>query len=171
MPAAPNVFSMRIVLLEHEPEIWRRVIVPGSVRLDKLHLILQDVMGWTNSHLHQFRMSNALYGMHVEDWSVDEVEYTLSEVVRPGGRFLYDYDFGDSWEHEVIVEYASTIRPVLKFAVCTDGARACPPEDVGGPVGMPICWRHCATPVTRSTRSIAPGLERTSIRHALTSLR
>jgi hypothetical protein len=138
MPAAPNVFSMRIVLLEHEPEIWRRVIVPGSVRLDKLHLILEDVMGWTNSHLHQFRMSNALYGMHVEDWSedeLDEVEYTLSEVVRPGGRFLYDYDFGDSWEHEVIVEHASTIRPVLKFAVCTDGARACPPEDVGGTGG------------------------------------
>jgi hypothetical protein len=136
--AAPNVFFLRIALLDHEPEIWRRVMVPGSVRLDKLHLIFQEVMGWTNSHLHQFRMSNALYGMHFDDWSDDElheVEYTLAEVVREGGRFLYDYDFGDSWEHEVIVEHASTVRPVLKFAVCTEGTKACPPEDSGGTSG------------------------------------
>ncbi|MGA9077158.1 MAG: plasmid pRiA4b ORF-3 family protein, partial [Acidimicrobiales bacterium] len=138
VPGEPNVFWMRIALLDHEPEIWRRLLVPGSVRLDKLHLIFQTAMGWTNSHLHQFRMSNALYGMHVEEWDDDElheIEYTLAEVVRPGGEFLYDYDFGDSWKHQVVVEHASRTRPVLKFAVCTEGARACPPEDVGGTGG------------------------------------
>ena len=134
----PNVFHLRIRLLEVEPEIWRSLVVPGTLRLDKVHLVFQAAMGWTDSHLHQFRMSNALYGMHVEEWEddeLDEVEYTLAEVVREGGRFIYDYDFGDSWEHEVIVEYTETIRPALKFAVCLEGARACPPEDCGGTTG------------------------------------
>ena len=134
----PNVFGLRITLLDHRPEIWRRVLVPGSLRLDKLHLVFQEVMGWTNSHLHQFRIGDALYGTHFEDWpdeELHEVEFKLTDVTHAGERFRYDYDFGDSWEHEVIVEHASTIRPALKFAVCTDGARACPPEDVGGTDG------------------------------------
>jgi len=138
-PAAkPNIFDMRIAIVDYRPEIWRRVLVPGSVRLHKLHLIFQDVMGWTNSHLHAFRMDGALYGMHFEDHpddELDETKFAIADVVGLGDRFIYEYDFGDSWDHEVVVEHVSNVRPVLKFAVCLDGANACPPEDCGGTGG------------------------------------
>lgn len=129
---------MRIALLGYQPEIWRRLLVPGSVRLDKLHLVFQEAMGWENSHLHQFQIGAALYGMHFEDWpdeELHEAEHKLADVAPPGGRFLYEYDFGDSWEHEVLVERVDTIHPSLKFTVCIDGANACPPEDCGGAGG------------------------------------
>ena len=145
----PNVFWLRISLLDHRPEIWRRVLVPGSLRLDKCHMVFQEVMGWTNSHLHQFRIGDALYGMHFEDWphqELHEVEFKLTDVVHHGDRFRYDYDFGDSWEHEVLVERADTIRPVLKFAVCLDGANACPPEDCGGTGGYADLLEALANP-------------------------
>jgi hypothetical protein len=133
-----NTFTLHIALLDHRPEIWRRLLVPGSVRLDKLHMIFQEAMGWTNSHLHQFQIGDASYGMHAEDWPEDElheVEFKFADVVQQDHRFRYEYDFGDSWEHEVVVERAETIRPALQFAVCLAGANACPPEDCGGTGG------------------------------------
>jgi hypothetical protein len=144
-----NVYWLRICLLDHQPEIWRRVLVPGSLRLDKLHLVFQAVMGWTNSHFHQFRIGEALYGMHFEDWAEEElheVEFKLADVARHDDRFRYDYDFGDFWEHEVLVERTDTIRPVLKFAVCLDGANACPPEDSGGTGGYADLLEALADP-------------------------
>jgi hypothetical protein len=146
---SPNVFGLRITLLDHQPETWRRVLVPGSVRLDKLHMIFQEAMGWTNSHLHQFRIGDALYGMHFEDWPEEELheaEFKLADVTHAGERLRYDYDFGDSWEHEVLVERADTIRPALKFAVCLDGANACPPEDCGGTGGYADLLEALANP-------------------------
>jgi hypothetical protein len=134
----PNTFTLRLALLDHSPEVWRRLLAPGSVRLDELHLIFQDAMGWTNSHLHQFRIGQALYGMHCEDWpdeELHEVEFKFADIVQQDDRFRYEYDFGDSWEHEVVVEQTQTVRPVLRFAVCLDGANACPPEDCGGTGG------------------------------------
>ena len=95
-------------------------------------------MGWTNSHLHQFRIGDGLYGMHFDDWpeeELHEVEFRVHDVALLGQRFFYNYDLGDSWEHEILVERVGTISPVLRFAVCIDGANACPPEDVGGTGG------------------------------------
>jgi hypothetical protein len=133
------VFQLRIQLNEVVPTVWRRLLVPGGVRLPKLHDMFQAAMGWTNSHLHQFWIEDHLYGMHVEDWSDDELDerdFTVSMALRGGvRRFEYDYDFGDSWEHEVTVE-SLTFSPLsLKFGVCLDGENACPPEDVGGVPG------------------------------------
>ena len=136
---SPNVFALRIALLDHRPEIWRRILVPGSVRLDKLHLIFQEAVGWTNSHLHQFRIGNALYGTHFDDWpdeELHEVEFKLADVAQRG----------DSWEHVVLVERADTIRPALRFAVCLDGANACPPEDCGGTGGYTDLLEALADP-------------------------
>lgn len=147
--SGPNVFGLRISLLDHRPEIWRRVLVHGSLRLDQLHLVFQEVMGWTNSHLHRFRIGDALYGMHFEDWpdeELHEVEFKLADVARAGERFRYDYDFGDSWEHEVVVKRADTIHPVLKFAVCVAGENACPPEDCGGTGGYADLLEALANP-------------------------
>ncbi len=145
----PNTFTLRIALLDRQPEIWRRLLVPGSVRLDKLHLIFQESMGWTNSHLHQFRIGQALYGTRYDDWpdeELHEVKFRLDGLVQQEDRFWYDYDFGDGWEHEVAVELAQTIRPVLQFAVCLDGENACPPEDSGGPGGYANLLKALADP-------------------------
>ncbi len=127
-----------MVLQDVDPVVWRRLLVPGAVRLTKLHDMLNVAMGWTDSHLHQFRVGDALYGMHLDDWAddeIDEKEMTVLQALRKERRFFYDYDFGDSWEHEVVIEELTWSYFGLKFAVCIDGQNACPPEDVGGTSG------------------------------------
>jgi Plasmid pRiA4b ORF-3-like protein len=130
------VFQLRIRLEGINPPVWRRLLVPGGVRLAKLHDIFQAAMGWTNSHLHSFTIDDQLYGMQVDEFpeeELDETEYTVLVALRGGvRRFVYDYDFGDSWTHEVVVEDVTWAPHTLKFGVCLDGEGACPPEDVGG---------------------------------------
>ena len=118
--------------------VWRRLLVPGGVRLNRLHEMFQAGMGWTNSHLHQFRIGDALYGSQFDEYpenELDERSVTVIGAVGKVRRFFYDYDFGDGWEHEVVVEDITSWPYGLKHAVCVDGERACPPEDVGGPGG------------------------------------
>jgi hypothetical protein len=133
------VFQLRIQLKRVTPMVWRRLLVPGGVRLLKLHEMFQAAMGWTNSHLHSFTIGDQLYGMHIEDWpeeELDEKGFTVFVALRGGvRRFGYEYDFGDCWEHEVIVEDTTWTPLALKHGVCVDGQNACPPEDVGGVVG------------------------------------
>ncbi len=140
MPTPPgeSVFWLRIALDDVVPTVWRRLLVPGSVRLAKLHDMFQAAMGWTNSHLHSFAIGNQLYGMHFDDYpeeELDEKEVTVLQAIGEHRRFSYEYDFGDSWGHEVVVEQATRIPGGLKFAVCIDGQNACPPEDCGGVQG------------------------------------
>ena len=85
MPPWPAARAWRISLLDHRPEIWRRVLVSGALRLDKLHTVFHEVMGWTNSHLHQFWIGDALYGMHFDDWPDEELhepEFKLADVAH-----------------------------------------------------------------------------------------
>jgi len=142
MPTGQQVFQLRIELDEVTPAIWRRILVPGGIRLAKLHLILQAAMGWTNSHLHAFTIDGERYGMHLGDDFLDEdldlldeKSVTVIHALGDRGRIAYAYDFGDGWDHTVIVEERSTITYGLKHAVCLDGANACPPEDCGGAGG------------------------------------
>ncbi len=149
--AQQPVFQLRIQLENLTPTVWRRLLVPGGVRLAKLHEIFQAAMGWTNSHLHSFTIGEDLYGMHIEDYpddELDETEFTVFVALRGGvRRFRYEYDFGDSWEHEVTVE-ATTWSPLaLKHAVCLDGQNACPPEDVGGVGGYAQFLEALADPL------------------------
>jgi hypothetical protein len=133
-----SVFRLRIQLNDVDPVIWRRLLVPGSVRMSKLADILIGAMGWTNSHLHAFRVGDARYGMQAEDWpenEIDEKTVTVLQSLREERRFVFDYDFGDSWEHEVVIEELEWTHLGLKYAVCLEGANACPPEDVGGARG------------------------------------
>ncbi len=139
-PQSPgqSVFRLRIQLQDVEPVVWRRVLVPGSVRLAKLAEMLLAAMGWTNSHLHAFRVGDKHFGMHFEDWDeneIDEKTVTVLQALREERRFLFEYDFGDSWDHDVYVEELSWSYIGLKFAVCLGGENACPPEDVGGSGG------------------------------------
>ena len=136
------MFQLRIELDEVTPVVWRRLLVPGGVRLAKLHDIIQAAMGWTNSHLHAFTIDDDRYGMKLGDDFLDEDLDLLDEkaitviralATRP--QIAYEYDFGDGWDHAVVVEERQTLRHGLKHAVCLDGANACPPEDCGGAGG------------------------------------
>jgi hypothetical protein len=113
--------------------------VPGNTRLDHLHLMIQAAMGWYNCHLHSFDIGEGRYGMYDDEFDVDyedEKDYRLEELVPDEKtRFLYAYDFGDNWEHEVLVEKIQPPESGVKYPRCTAGARACPPEDVGSTPG------------------------------------
>ncbi len=130
------IYQLDVRLADIEPPIWRRIIVPGQVTLFALHQMLQVVMGWENSHLHQFIVGSVFYG---EPDPEDEMEMKDDRRVRlhtiaseKGKSFLYEYDFGDSWQHVITVE---DIWPWTEDSLaprCLDGARACPPKDSGG---------------------------------------
>ena len=136
---AGAIYQIKVTLEESEPPIWRRIQTTDCT-LGELHDVLQVVMGWENSHLHQFIIQGKYYGTpdpDAMDWGPemeDEEEIRLSQVARMGRqvRFTYEYDFGDSWTHEVVLEKIMAPEPKVKYPVCVDGARACPPEDVGG---------------------------------------
>jgi hypothetical protein len=140
--ANARVYQLKVVLIGSNPAIWRRLRVPGNANLGWLHAVLQVAMGWTNSHLHHFLTVDARYSdpRNNEDLALgegpdrDEAKATLVQAVPDeGAQFGYEYDFGDSWEHEITVE---KILPhdaaAATVALCLDGARACPPEDCGG---------------------------------------
>jgi hypothetical protein len=137
-----QVYQIKVALLEIEPLIWRRFLVPPSVTLHRLHLILQDVMGWSNYHLYRFRIGRQEYGEPDPDNEFYELNFKNSRrtklgrvVTKKGDVFLYEYDFGDSWEHMVLVEDILEYQEDIRYPVCLVGERACPPEDCGGPDG------------------------------------
>lgn len=134
-PPGQSVFQFRIQLNDVNPVVWRRLLVPGSVRMAKLSEMLLAAVGWTNSHLHAFRVGDVRYGMNFDEYpdgEIDEKQVTVLQALRDECRFVYDYDFGDGWEHDVVIEELSWIYLGLKFGVCIDGQNSCPPEDVGG---------------------------------------
>lgn len=133
-----SVYQLKITLREIEPPIWRRILIPATMSLGELHYILQAVMGWTNDHLHQFRVADVDYSDPEFDLenAGDEFAVTLSEVApRPKARFTYIYDFGDDWEHEVFVEKILARETGNAHPACVAGERSCPPENCGGAWG------------------------------------
>lgn len=139
--ASEHVFCFKVVLVGSNPPIWRRIETPDGT-LDDLHEHIQTAMGWTNSHLHHFVIRGRRYGdpkLLDDGWGdhdlVDPTSTRLGALVadvRRSFRFTYEYDFGDDWEHEVVFEGRSAAEPGVEYPRCVDGARACPPEDVGG---------------------------------------
>ena len=130
--------TLRIRLADIEPEIWRRVTVPADFTLAGLHFVIQAAMGWEDEHLHLFVIGGERYGVP-DDASggrpiSEEANVRLSHVLMEGHTFLYVYDFGDDWRHEIAVESMSDEPSSL---CCVDGERACPPEDSGGPYAYP----------------------------------
>lgn len=130
------VYQLKITLRDSKPPIWRRLLVSGQVSLLDFHRIIQVAMGWTNSHLHQFIIEDKYYSIpNEDDWQpvMDERKYRLAKfAVAEGRKFVYEYDFGDSWEHLVLVEKILSPDPDATYPLCIKGKRACPPEDVGG---------------------------------------
>jgi hypothetical protein len=133
------VYTLRVELLEIEPPIWRRIEVPASSTLAELHDVIQLAMGWEDSHMHLFEIGAVRYGHGDNEWDEDELDganYLLGDLdLREGDRFRYIYDFGDDWVHVVTVEHISRDVPESDVPRLIGGARACPPEDCGGPSG------------------------------------
>jgi hypothetical protein len=146
IPAGERVYQFKITLLESHPPIWRRIQVQDGT-LDKLHEHIQTAMGWTNSHLHHFKLGDQLYGdPELMQENFEELEYKdstttrISDILPKSGkrfRFLYEYDFGDSWYHEVLFEGVLRAESKVRYPLCLEGTRACPPEDCGGIWGYP----------------------------------
>jgi hypothetical protein len=134
-----RMYQLKVTLAGVRPAVWRRLQVPSSVLLNELHDILQIALGWTNSHLHQYEARGQLYGKPHPEFSLqvqNEARVRLDEVlVREKDAMLYEYDFGDSWTHRIVLEKIVVAPPDLKLPKCVAGARACPPEDCGGVYG------------------------------------
>lgn len=131
-------YQLKITLLDSQPAIWRRIVVPASFRLDQLHQVIQEVMPWTNSHMHQFIAGDTYYGRPDPDAgmvseTLNEKKFTLADLA-PGAKkkFIYEYDFGDGWEHEIVVEKVLPPDAGFKKIICLAGQNACPPDDCGG---------------------------------------
>ncbi len=134
------LYQFKITLHDSKPPIWRRVQV-ADCTLDKLHEHIQTAMGWENSHLHQFEISGNRYGdpkllggMGLNEFK-NSLKTKLSEILPANGkkfRFRYEYDFGDGWLHEILFEGCPEPEKGMKYPLCVEGERACPPDDCGG---------------------------------------
>ncbi len=139
---AGAIYQFKVTLKESQPPIWRRFQVRDCT-LGEFHEVLQVIMGWEDCHLHQFIIRGDYYGpadCEDADWDTemrDEQKFSIGQVAEPGrtGRFIYEYDFGDSWQHEIALEKVLDPEPNVSYPRCIGGARACPPEDVGGICG------------------------------------
>jgi len=111
-------------------------MVPSNLGLDSFHNIIQVAMGWTDSHLHQFIANNVFYGIPDDEFGMeieDESKYKLSQLLsKEKDTLIYEYDFGDSWEHKIVLEKILPFDSKVALPVCIKGKRACPPEDCGG---------------------------------------
>lgn len=113
-----RTYLLKVRLLNIEPAIWRRFLVPASITLDRLHDVIQIVMGWTDSHLHEFSIGSKRYTEYPESREDGLAcgKYTLGDLIRQKGRtFQYLYDFGDSWEHELVLEDSRYFDPDLRM--------------------------------------------------------
>jgi len=139
MPAKSNqIYQLKVILKGSKPPIWRRIQVRSDTRLDQMHKIIQTVMGWWDYHLHQFLIYDEYYGVPEVDfggyleWN-NERRYKLSGFTpEEGFKWIYEYDFGDSWEHILMLEKILSVKTGTQYPLCLKGKRARPPEDVGG---------------------------------------
>ena len=135
---ATLLYELRVQLKAVDPPVWRLLQVRWDTTLHHLHEVLQVAMGWTNSHLYLFHVGDTVYGEPSSEWDTivrDSTRVKLETIFsESGGSFLYEYDLGDSWMHAITLEGTLDVKGE-EMAWCAGGARACPPEDCGGPPG------------------------------------
>lgn len=145
-PMPDTVHHLKIALKNVQPPIWREVLVPSDLRLDRLHHVIQIAMGWEDEHMHEFIVGSLRNGERFGQALPDpfgfgaptrnETKFTLQQIApSKGGKFLYWYDFGDDWYHEISVKAVLPATPDLPVPRCLKSAGGCPPEDCGGPWG------------------------------------
>jgi hypothetical protein len=135
-PAGRRVHQLKVTLRGSKPPIWRRIVVDGGETLTHLHTVIQAAFGWWNYHLHDFDIDGVRYGIPDEDdWTPvkDERRVSIDQAIGNGARKIrYLYDFGDNWDHDIVMENTTTSDDTVTLPACIDGRRACPPEDCGG---------------------------------------
>jgi len=134
---AGSLVRLKVTLRGIRPPVWRRLLVPGAITLRHLHVAIQAAMGWEECHLHVFDVGGRDYGDPDDgDDVADERGLTLDTLVKSGvARFAYTYDFGDGWQHAIVVEGRQPPDEGRTYPACIAGKRRCPPEDCGGPWG------------------------------------
>jgi Plasmid pRiA4b ORF-3-like protein len=133
-----TAYQLKITLVGISPPIWRRILVPSTIRLSSLNDAIQAVFGWTDTHLHHFEFDGGYWGVPAdEDFEglQDESKVPLRKLlIAEGWTLNYTYDFGDNWRHKILLEKILDIGTISR-PICVDGRRHRPPEDVGGPSG------------------------------------
>jgi Plasmid pRiA4b ORF-3-like protein len=134
------VLQVRMTLMDvDDPLVWRRVLIPAAYPLDRVHAVIQAAMGWRNCHMHAFRLGDVSYGLPDPDdvlGFLDERKSRLGDLAATADRIEYEYDFGDSWEHELVIEARTVAQDEGIYPACVAGEGACPPEDCGGSYGF-----------------------------------
>ena len=142
-----TILQFKVELLEISPPIWRRIQVPKEYTFWDLHVAIQDSMGWTDTHLHAFEIDDpkkgrAEIGIPDPDGEANVIPGWKRKLNKhftaPGDQLVYEYDFGDSWRHSVLLEQVSLMEPGVRYPCCVGGERKCPPEDCGGPPGFEV---------------------------------
>ncbi len=136
-----TVYQLKVSLQDTKPLIWRKFLVESDIKLPELNDILQVCMGWSNSHLHQFiTRDKTYYGVPDPDFENDMLDETKirldSLLAMEKDLIIYEYDFGDSWEHKIELVKILPIKAGITLPFCIAGKNACPPEDVGGIPGF-----------------------------------
>jgi Plasmid pRiA4b ORF-3-like protein len=133
------VLQVRITLRDvDDPPVWRQVLIPTAYPLSRVHRVIQAAMGWENCHMHAFQIGKTSYGPDTDGGLgySDETKARLADVARVRTRISYEYDFGDGWEHELVVEARAVAEAGQTYPACIAGEGACPPEDSGGAYGF-----------------------------------
>jgi len=157
-PTFGDALVLRVVIRDVEPPVWRSIVMPAELSLGALHFVLQAAFGWKDCHLHEVRVGELHFAPPSDEdelLTIDEDAAPLGAVARTRSTLVYVYDFGDSWTHDVTVERviegggdgASPIK-------CIGGARACPPEDCGGPPGYERLLAALADPADEEHQSM-----------------
>jgi len=136
----PDIYQLKVTLRYTRPPIWRRLLVPAGLTLADFHDVLQEAMGWDNSHLHEFRIGKKRFGksdpsdrlMGLDPIGNERTTHLFIALGKVGAKAIYTYDFGDSWEHTIVVEKVLPPEPGVAYPVCLGGKLHGPPEDCGG---------------------------------------
>jgi len=130
----PSVYQLRIVLRGISPLVWRRLLVPDEATLADLHEGIQTSFGWSGESLHRFVVHGREYAADPRSWSSGDARtFALEDLgLRVGERFVYEYDLGDRWVHDLRVEALAEAESGKRYPRCTGGRRAAPPEGCGG---------------------------------------
>jgi hypothetical protein len=134
-----EIYQLKVTLRYTRPPIWRRLLVPAGVTLEVLHDILQAAMGWYDSHLHEFSIGQKRFGKPDPEDDLmgpavvnEHTAYLFMVLGKARAKAIYTYDFGDSWEHVIVVEKVLPPDPGVAYPICVGGKLQCPPEDCGG---------------------------------------
>ncbi len=171
-PKAPAIYQIKITLRHVRPPVTRRIQVKPDTKLGALHEIVQIVMGWTNSHMHAFRKGHVQYGEPNDDFGfdvIDERKVRLDSLVNEGGTLVYEYDFGDGWEHDLKVEKVIPAEAKTHYPPASPANAIARPKTAAARGDTKICSKPWPIPRTKNMKPCANGSAATSTPRSSTS--